>query len=352
MFERRDGLVATDDVEAYPHSTGLVQERDAATRPWSRYCPRRARAIATARTTCWTDVRRARRNALDHLVENACLRAVGGREIRGTKIRILSSTRRGLARLEWDACNHEAMRDHYFARATSLSKEDAALEEAAFVFAWFDVEHSGVLDTHEACPKFMLAFGCCTTWPEALVATARPPPGKAEVSWPVLKRFLVCTSPGSDYHSGCSDVRPGSERAWKSLHVEPLSAAPGAGRGARRAEMPPRSASTRASSRSPRRATRRIILSRAPRRERRREEQQVRPGDATEAARRFASSVPREETLDDLDVAGRRLAHWPRRISATAGRSLCRSLGLPPAAGDRRRRLARPRARAQDIGDE
>ena len=120
------------------------------------------------------DLRRARRNALDHLVENACLRAHACRDAEH-KVRILSSTRRGLARLEWDACNHEAMRDHYFARATSLSKEDAALEEAAYVFAWFDVEHSGVLDTHEACPKFMLAFGCCQTWPEALVATRVTP---------------------------------------------------------------------------------------------------------------------------------------------------------------------------------
>ena len=126
------------------------------------------------------DLRRARRNALDHLVENACLRAHACRDAEH-KIRILSSTRRGLARLEWDACNHEAMRDHYFARATSLSKEDAALEEAAYVFAWFDVEHSGVLDTHEACPKFMLAFGCCATWPEALVATRDAAPGKADV---------------------------------------------------------------------------------------------------------------------------------------------------------------------------
>jgi hypothetical protein len=133
----------------------------------------------------------------------------------------LSSTRRGLARLEWDACNHEAMRDHYFARATSLSKEDAALEEAAYVFAWFDVEHSGVLDTHEACPKFMLAFGCCATWPEALVATRDAAPGKAEVSWPVLKRFLVAHRP-ERLSQGWRDVKPGSEldRAVLAARVE------------------------------------------------------------------------------------------------------------------------------------
>ena len=166
------------------------------------------------------DLRRARRNALDHLVENACLRAHACRDAEH-KIRILSSTRRGLARLEWDACNHEVMRDHYFARATSLSKEDAALEEAAYVFAWCDVEHSGVLDTHEAGPKFLLAFGCCQTWPEALVATRDAAPGKAEVSWPVLKRFLVAHRP-ERLSQGWRDVKPGSEldRAVLAARVE------------------------------------------------------------------------------------------------------------------------------------
>ena len=221
MFERRDGLVATDDVVTYLcQRKGLVQERTIdATMALIARARHRARDRHRAHDVT-DDLRRARRNALDHLVENACLRAHACRDAEH-KVRILSSTRRGLARLEWDACNHEAMRDHYFARATSLSKEDAALEEAAYVFAWFDVEHSGVLDTHEACPKFMLAFGCCATWPEALVATRDAGPGKAEVSWPVLKRFLVAHRP-ERLSQGWRDVKPGSEldRAVLAARVE------------------------------------------------------------------------------------------------------------------------------------
>ena len=220
MYDRKNGTTSTDEVVAYlTRRKRLLGNRDFdATLALVTRARHGARACATGDVN--ESLRRARRNALDHLVTDACLRARTCRDAEH-RVRILSATRRGLARLQWDACTNEAMRESHVAQAATLSTEDAALREAAYVFAWFDVVHSGVLDAHEACPKFLLAFGAAATWPEALVATRDAAPGKSDVSWPALKTYLVAHRPDRLKRGWC-DVRPGSEldRAVLAARVE------------------------------------------------------------------------------------------------------------------------------------